>query len=171
MLDKAVLWQLSYGVYAIGVKDGERPGGCIANTVFQITSSPAIIGLSMNKDNYTHGLISKEGEFVVSVLSEETNPLVISYLGFRSGRDMNKFEKLEYEKDGAGHPIITDHICGYMRAKVVSTADTPTHTLFLAEVVEAVKVSDLQPMTYEYYHKVIKGNAPKNAPTYQQKGT
>ena len=23
------------------------------------------------------------------------------------------------------------------------------------------------PMTYEYYHKVIKGSAPKNAPTYR----
>lgn len=23
------------------------------------------------------------------------------------------------------------------------------------------------PMTYEYYHNVIKGKAPKNAPTYQ----
>jgi len=168
-MDKAVLWQLSYGMYAIGVKDGDRPSGCIVNTVFQITSSPAIIAISMNKDNYTHGLIAKEGIFTVSILSEETMPLVISYLGFRSGRDTDKFEKLEYQTDANGNPIVTDHICGYMQAKVISQADTPTHTVFFAEVTDGVKVSDLHPMTYEYYHKVIKGSAPKNAPTYQQK--
>lgn len=27
--------------------------------------------------------------------------------------------------------------------------------------------TDNPPMTYEYYHRVIKGSAPKNAPTYR----
>ena len=32
-------------------------------------------------------------------------------------------------------------------------------------MVDTVK-GDGIPMTYDYYHRVIKGNAPKNAPTY-----
>ena len=33
-----VLRNLSYGLYQIGVMDGQRPCGCIINTVFQVTS-------------------------------------------------------------------------------------------------------------------------------------
>ena len=32
---------------------------------------------------------------------------------------------------------------------------------------DAKVTSDYNPMTYKYYHEVIKGKAPKNAPTYQ----
>jgi len=167
-LDKSVLWQLSYGLYAIGAKDGERPCGCIVNTVFQLTSEPALIAVSMNKNNYTHQLISKENTFTVAIFSEETAAVTISYLGFRSGRDFDKFEKVAYQTTPSGLPVANDNICGYMEAKVVNSFDTPTHTVFVAEVIDAVKISELKPMTYEYYHKVVKGKAPKNAPTYQK---
>ena len=34
-----VLGNLSYGMYAIGVKDGSRPNACIVNTVLQISKA------------------------------------------------------------------------------------------------------------------------------------
>ena len=48
-----VLRNLSYGLYQIGVMDGQRPCGCIINTVFQVTSENPIVAISMHKDNYT----------------------------------------------------------------------------------------------------------------------
>ncbi len=33
-MDNTVLYDLSYGMYAVGVKDGMRECGCIVNTVF-----------------------------------------------------------------------------------------------------------------------------------------
>lgn len=42
-----------------------------------------------------------------------------------------------------------------------------THFVILARVKDAVVTSNYTPMTYKYYHEVIKGKAPKNAPTYQ----
>ena len=38
-MDETVLWQLSYGMYAIGAKHGEEDKGCIVNTVVQITAA------------------------------------------------------------------------------------------------------------------------------------
>ena len=40
-MDETVLWQLSYGMYAIGAKHGEEDKGCIVNTVVQITAENA----------------------------------------------------------------------------------------------------------------------------------
>ena len=83
-----VLRNLSYGLYQIGVMDGQRPCGCIINTVFQVTSENPIVAISMHKDNYTWELIEKENRFSVSILSEKTRKEVIQKLGFVSGRDM-----------------------------------------------------------------------------------
>ena len=50
---------------------------------------------------------------------------------------------------------------------MLSVADCETHGIVLARVVDAAMDSAPVPMTYEYFHTVIKGKAPKNAPTYQ----
>ena len=46
--------------------------------------------------------------------------------------------------------------------------ETATHTVFLGEVIDAKALQEGEVMTYAYYHKVIKGKSPKNAPTYQE---
>lgn len=159
------LRKLSYGVYAIGVMDGERPTGCIVNTVFQITSQPAMVAISMNKDNYTGEVLGKTGRFSVSVLSEETPRQVITQLGFTSGRTENKMDGLEYNLlDGL--PVLKENCCGGFTCKVVSVTDAGTHQIILGQVEETVEAGPQTPMTYKYYHEVIKGGAPKNAPSY-----
>ena len=62
-------------------------------------------------------------------------------------------------------PVIADS-CGYLVCKVINKMETATHTVFLGEVVAADTLKDGEPMTYSYYHKVVKGKSPKNAPTY-----
>ena len=160
-----VLRNLSYGLYQIGVMDGQRPCGCIINTVFQVTSENPIVAISMHKDNYTWELIEKEIRFSVSILSEKTRKEVIQKLGFVSGRDHDKYEGLHYTiKDGL--PVLDEQCSGALICQVVSIADTPTHKVILASVEQAYELKNTVPMTYRYYHEVIKGGAPKNAPSY-----
>ena len=62
---------------------------------------------------------------------------------------------------------LLDDTCGYIICNVIDTMETATHTVFLGEVIEGdVQGSGRVPMTYAYYHNVIKGRSPKNAPTY-----
>lgn len=164
-MDKKILRQLSYGVYAIGVRDNGRPCGCIVNTVFQVTSENPIVAVSMNKNNYTWELIEKNKNFSVSILSEQTRKEVIQKLGFSSGRDNDKYEGIDYQlKEGL--PVLQEQCCGAMLCKVVSVTETPTHMVILASVEDAFAIADTVPMSYRYYHEVIKGGAPKNAPSY-----
>jgi rubredoxin len=44
--------------------------------------------------------------------------------------------------------------------------ETSTHTVFLGKVIDADVLKQEDAMTYAYYHKVVKGKSPKNAPTY-----
>ncbi|MDL2218537.1 flavin reductase family protein [Christensenellaceae bacterium OttesenSCG-928-M15] len=164
-MDKKVLYKLSYGIYAIGVMDEDTPQGCIVNTVFQV-SSDDMIALSMSKNNYTHGLIEKTGYFSAAVITEDTPPLTIGKLGFYTGAKAKKYEGLQYDMID-GLPVLKDHTAGYLLCKVKGSYDTGSHTVYFAQVVNAEQGEDLPVMTYEYYHKVVKGKAPKNAPTYQ----
>ena len=160
-----VLRNLSYGLYLIGVMDGERPCGCIVNTVFQVTSENPIFAISMNKNNYTWELLEREGRFAVSILSEKTRKEVIQKLGFVSGRDHDKYEGIDYTmRDGL--PVLNEQCCGALICKGGSVTETPTHMVVLASVAEAYELAATVPMTYRYYHEVIRGGAPKNAPSY-----
>lgn len=168
-MDNKILTSLSYGLYAIGVKESERPSACIVNTLFQITVSPPVIAVSLNHDNYTNACIRNTGRFSVSVLSENTPAGVIGTLGFKSGADTDKLKNISYEISSDNLPIIKENSCCWFNCKVVDKMETATHTLFLAEVYSGSNEIKGIPMTYKYYHEVIKGSAPPKAPTYQPK--
>ena len=57
--------------------------------------------------------------------------------------------------------------CAYIVCEVIDKMETSSHTVFLGKVVDADTLKQDTPMTYAYYHNVIKGKSPKNAPTYQ----
>ena len=164
-MNNKVLYDLSYGVYITTTMDGERPVGCVTNSVMQITSSPATIAVSVNHDNYTNACFRKNGHFAVSILTETSDASLIGTFGFHSSRDTDKFKDASC-KMLEGLPVIND-ASGCIVCKVIDTMDTATHTVFLGEIIAMEALTPGTPMTYAYYHKVIKGKSPKNAPTYQ----
>lgn len=162
MFNKAVLWDLSYGVYVVSSMDNERPTGCIANCAVQLTHDT--IAVSLNHQNYTNDVIKQNEKFSISILSQKSNSNIISTFGFTSGKDTNKFENIKYKMiDDV--PVVEDCV-GYIILKTVNKLELETHTLFIGEIIDGDILSDDIPMTYKYYHDTIKGRAPKNAPTY-----
>ena len=166
-MDIEALNDISYGMYVISTVYDGRNIGCFVNTVCQITANNPIISISVNKDNYTNEALRSNKRFSVSILSEKTNKEIIGNFGFFSSRDKDKFEKIEY-KNVLDVPVVLDNICGYLICEVINVVDSETHDIFIARVIEAKKESDYIPMTYKYYHDVIKGKAPKTAPTYRE---
>lgn len=165
-MNQSALFRLSYGVYICSTWDNGRPTGCIANSAMQITNSPATVAVSINRDNFTHGCIEDCGYFALTVLSEKVNPRLIGKFGFFSGRDKDKFEGVDYTV--RGKLPVPDDGCAYLVCKVTNKMETSTHTVFLGEIVDADLLKNEPPMTYDYYHRVIKGKAPKSAPTYNE---
>jgi len=165
-MNPKVLHKISYGLYAIATRKGDKINGQIANTVFQITSKPATLAVSINKENYTHEFIKESRSYVVNVLDRETGMVFIGRFGFKCGRDIDKFEGIKYRLSLLGNPILEENSIAFLEVRVEKEVDVGTHTIFIGEVVDADTVSDGEPMTYAYYHMVKKGRAPKAAPTY-----
>lgn len=162
-----VLFNISYGLFVVSSRLDDKINAQLANTVFQVTSKPSTVAISISKQNFTHEFIESSKVFTVSIISDEWTLMEIGKFGFRSGREFNKFEECNYKMGKNGTPIILNKSVGYLECKVTSSLDAGTHTVFLGEVTEAETVSELNPMTYDYYHRVIKGKVPPNAPTFR----
>ncbi|MFI3262747.1 MAG: flavin reductase [Rikenellaceae bacterium] len=163
-MDKTVLFNLTYGLYIVGAMDGERPVGCTINTCFQVTSENPILAVSINKNNYTLDAIKRTGKFSLSILSEESDSSVIGAFGFVSSKDNDKYKDFGYEMSN-GVPVVNGLFAGRLILEVLQMVDNETHMVVMARLVDTIK-GEGTPMTYSYYHKVVKGKAPKNAPTY-----
>ena len=85
------MFNITYGLYVLTAKDGEKDNGCIINTLAQVTSNPDLISITVNKANFTRDMIDKTKKFNVSVLTTETPFGVFEHFGFQSGRDTEKF--------------------------------------------------------------------------------
>ena len=158
------LTKLSYGMYILTSMDNDRPVGCTINTSTQITATPTTIMISVNRNNYTNECIKKYGKFALSILSEKSDSTLIGGFGFRSSRDNNKFENVDYEiKDGL--PVIKA-ANAYLICKVIDSLEVHTHTIFIGELIDAdIFDNEVSSMTYDYYYNVIKGTTPSNAST------
>jgi len=165
-LDPNVLHNLSYRMYIVSSCDGEKLNGQIVNTVFQITSEPVTIGISINKKNLTHEFIAHSGRFTLSILDQKTPLSFIGKFGFKTGRAENKFKDTGFKTLESGCPLVLDNTIAYVEAKVVKSLDCFTHTLFIGEMTGSGMLKPGKPMTYDYYHLEKHGTTPANAPTF-----
>ncbi len=159
------MFKISYGLFVITTK-AEKDNGCIINTVQQVTQEPLKITVAVNKDNYTHDMIKKSGVFNVSVLTESVPFEVFERFGFVSGRNKDKIEGFtDVARTENGLLYLTKYSNAVISGKVIDEIDCGTHTIFVADVAEALKLSDEKSVTYQYYFDNIK---PK--PAEKKKG-
>lgn len=159
-MDNKAMHRLSYGLFVLTAKEGEKDNGCIVNTVIQVTTEPNCIAVAVNKKNYTHDMIERTGMFNVSVLTEKSSFETYKHWGFQSGADVDKTKEITFSRANNGIIYLTEETNAYISARVRSSIDLGTHTLFLAEVTDAEVLSDDPSVTYAYYQSNIK-QAPK----------
>ena len=167
MLDLQSLFNLSYGMCIVSSKMGDDFNGCIVNTVFQVTPEPPMVVVSIHRENLTYEYISESGVFAISILAEVAPMDFIGRFGFKTGRDIDKFQNVNYRTGTTGAPIILDNTVGFLEAEVTESVDVETHTLFIGkikacETIDSAKV----PMTYCYYRDIKGGRTPRRAATY-----
>ncbi|MCL6560315.1 MAG: flavin reductase [Firmicutes bacterium] len=168
-MNSKALHKISYGLYIVTSKKGDRFNGQIANTVFQISNDPVTVAVSINKQNLTNEYIRESKVFTVSVLAQETPLSFVGQFGFKSGREVNKFAGVNYKTSQGGIPYVVDNTLAYLEAKVIKEVDAGTHNIFIGEVAGGEVLKEGAPMTYAYYQQVKRGSVPQTAPTYIQK--
>ena len=81
-MDKKALYSLSYGVFMLATKAGDKVNGCITNTCMQVANSPTRVAISVLNSNYTCDLIKESGVFTLSLLDQTATFETIKHFGF-----------------------------------------------------------------------------------------
>ena len=155
-MNNKAMYNLSYGLFVLTARENEKDNGCIVNTVSQVTTSPNRILVAVNKNNYTHDMILRTGEFNVSILTEHTAFDTFKHWGFQSGSDVDKAVGITFKRAENQIIYLTEETNAYISAKVISATDLGTHTLFLADVTDADTLSSDPSVTYTNYQNHIK---------------
>ena len=154
--DMTALFRIGYGLYVVTSNDGKKDNGCIVNTVSQVTSSPNRIAVCINKQNYTHHIVQQTGIMNINCLSVDAPFKVFEDYGFRSGRNVDKFEGQTMPRSENGLIMLPNYVNAVMSLKVEQYVDLDTHGMFICTVSEARVLSERETMTYTYYQQNVK---------------
>ncbi|KUO66393.1 MAG: flavin reductase [Gracilibacter sp. BRH_c7a] len=146
---KKAVRSLSYGLFIISASNNGKDNAQTANTCFQITSEPVQLAIGINKNNYTHDLITQSRKFGVSILNQNGHGLARNF-GYKSGRDLDKFQGIKAHRGQTG-VLLPDEVLGNLEAEVVDQLDAGTHTIFLGKVIAGEYLGQGEPMTYAFF--------------------
>lgn len=166
-MNNKAFFKLSYGLYVVSSSCDGKDSACIANTFVQVTSEPARVCITLNKNNYTTSLIENSCVYNVGVLLDDIDMDVIRRFGFQSGKDVNKFDGIDYEVDCQNIKQITEGIAASFSVKVISMTDVGTHIMFVGDVIDCKVINEGEVLTYANYHNKKNGTTPKNASSCQ----
>lgn len=165
-MNKEAMFQLTYGLFVLTARQGDKDNGCIINTAMQVASQPNQIGIAVNKANLTHDMVQQTGMFTVSVISQEANFSLFERFGFQSGRNVDKFEGFDGWKRGTNDiPYVVEGTNAYISVKVEKTEDLGSHTMFIGTITDMDVLSKATSVTYAYYHQNIKPKTEKKEAT------
>jgi len=130
------------GVTIICSKDeNNEVHGMTANGFMSVSLDPALIVVSIGKNQKTHGLIKAAGEYSVNILAE-SQMAVSNHFAGRPDPEMN----LEFDEVD-NIPVLKECI-SYFTAKVTAMHDEGDHTLFIGEVQAMGTVKDEAPLLF-----------------------
>jgi len=146
--------KMSYGLYVICSRKGDKLNGQVANAAFQVTTNPTTLAISVNRENLTRECIDESGYFTLNILGTDNMRLVRRF-GFRSGREFDKFKNLDHGLTENGTPYLKD-AAGWVECQVIKDKrlDVGTHVIYAADALDGnLEHEDAEPMTYAYYRK------------------
>ena len=156
-MDKKAFYTLSYGLFVLCAKEGEKNGGCIVNTAIQAATGPEKLTVCVNKENFTAEMIQRTRTFNLSVLSEDAPFSLFERFGFQTGRETDKWADFEDKKQAEnGIFYVTKGTSAYFSCEVESVVDVGSHFMFVATVTACEMLSSASPMTYAYYFDHVK---------------
>ena len=101
-----------------------------------VCTNPPMVSISVRPERFSYSMIRDTGEFVINLTTEQL-AFATDYCGVRSGKDVDKFEKMHLTRQSAQivkAPMIGEPpVC--IEWKVCKVEELGSHHLFLAEVV------------------------------------
>ena len=135
-LRRRVLWKMPSGLYILGARAGERRNGMTINWVTQLSFDPKLVGVSIEREAFTHELVTDGGVFSVNLVAQDDRAIVRKFTKpvevDLEARTLNGFP---FHDGATGAPVL-DQAVAYLDCEVRQSVELGGHTLFLGEIVD-----------------------------------
>lgn len=143
---KKVLRSIVYGLYALGVRDGEESHAMTVNWLTQCSFEPPMLAVAVEKESRSLALIRRSGAFAISILPSGARQLA-GKLGRSSATTPHKLEGVAHRAGPVTGAPILDEATGWLECRLTSEHESGDHVLVIGEVVEAASVRDADTLT------------------------
>ena len=135
------VWKAGNMVYplpAVMVSTADKSGKSNILTIAwtgTICTNPAMVYISVRPERYSYHMLKESGEFVINLTTEKL-AFATDFCGVRSGRDVDKFQKLNLTKEKAQYvsaPLIGEAPVS-IECRVREIKELGSHDMFLADV-------------------------------------
>jgi flavin reductase (DIM6/NTAB) family NADH-FMN oxidoreductase RutF len=137
---RRVLWALPTGLYLIGSRHGDEVNMMTANLVVQVCMEPKLVGIALERESVTAGLVTSGGGFTISLLARTERDVV--------RRFVKPVQEVQRGPDGtvlalAGRPVtevgpdrlpVLASAVGYLDCRLTSAATLGSHVFCVGEV-------------------------------------
>lgn len=135
-LRRRVLWKMPSGLYVVGSRAGVKRNGMTLNWATQVSFDPKWLAISVEREAFTHELISEGGAFSLNIINRDDRAIVRKFTKpvdvDTAAMTLNGFP---FHDGRTGVPIL-DQAVAFVECEVRQSVDVGNHTLFLGEVVD-----------------------------------
>ena len=116
-------------------REGEKPNIITVAWAGTVNTNPPMVSISVRPERYSYEIIKETKEFVINLVTKEL-VYATDFCGVRSGRDVDKFQKLNLTKEKAQYvsaPLIGEAPVS-IECRVREIKELGSHDMFLADV-------------------------------------
>lgn len=142
---KDALRMMPYGFYAFTTKNGDDVNAMVVNWVSQMSYSPRLLAVGIQKTCYSHGLVSANGVFGLNLFLDADRDAI---MGVTKGRARNpdKMKQADYSAaPQTGVPVLAG-AAAYIECQVVQIVDVGgDHDIVVGEAIHADVIKEGAP--------------------------
>lgn len=143
---KQLLRLFPYGLYAVTAREGDTVAAMTVNWVTQVSFTPPLLTISMERESRTRVLVMQTGQFALCLFAADQRELAGS-LGRHSAKTPEKFAAVAWQPGSAtGCPLIAGTL-GALECRVTNAIEAGDSFLVVAAVIAAHVLREGEPLT------------------------
>lgn len=142
---KKILRKIPYGLYILGLRDGEKLHAMVGSWLSQCSFEPPLLMLGLKKGSYSHTMLEHNPFFSINFPSRDQKKLVERFFRPHEAKD-GKFGEVPFHLGQNGAPVL-DETIGHLECQAKQIIPGGDHDIVMAEVIEGELVQDVDTLT------------------------
>ena len=132
---KKILRKIPYGLYILGLRDGEQFHGMVGSWLSQCSFEPPLLMLGIKKGSYSHTMMEHNPFISINFPRKDQKKLIESFFRPYQVQD-HKFGEIPFHLGKNGVPVLDDAIA-HLECKIRQIVSGGDHDIVIAEIVES----------------------------------